>query len=180
MSWKVVRRWVFRSLVVGLLLLSALGLLLSPDYEVSRSIDIRADRARVLTYIADLKEWQHWTPWLEDDPGLKIHIADISSGPGAEQRWEGTDGYGRLVFTASDGDGLDYDLFFGDDPNPSKCSFRLTEANGSTQVSWNMRGRISTPVIGTYLARLMPGLISALFERGLANLKRRAEEKPNA
>ena len=41
MSWKVVRRWVFRSLVVGLLL--------SPDDEVSRSSDIRADRARVLT-----------------------------------------------------------------------------------------------------------------------------------
>ena len=43
-----------------------------------------------------------------------------------------------------------------------------------------MRGRISTPVIGPYLARLMPGQISALFERGLANLKRRAEEKPDA
>ena len=108
---------VIKSLIVLLVILIVLfiviGIFLPKEYTVSRSVVIDATPQQIHPYLNDLNNWPLWSPWVENDPTLKVTVGDIASGVGASQSWVGKDGDGSLVFTESSiQEGIDYDLAF--------------------------------------------------------------------
>ena len=163
---------VFMAVAAFLVLLVILGSLMSNEYEVSRSIQIKASPERIHVFVGDLAQWDSWTTWLDEDPTLKILRSPKTRGIGAMQRWEGESGEGMLTFTEWDPTkGVAYDLAFG--RGRGKCKSRLDyEVDGDvTRVTWRMFGKVDMPIVGGVMAGAMDGMAGPMFEDALANLK---------
>ncbi len=167
---------------LGIALLSAtvvfvaIGLVLPNEYVVSRSVVIEAEAEEIHAFVGELRRWETWGPWSEDDPTLVVTYGAKTSGIGANQSWTGKDGKGSLTITASSPRrGVRYDLAFNDGAYRCRAAIRYHAGEGHTFVSWMMRGRLDTPVLGGYAALLVEPLVGGLFERGLAKLKRTVE-----
>lgn len=172
-------RWLKR-LGIGLastaIIFVAIGVLLPNEYVVSRSVVIEAEAEAIHGFVGDLRRWELWGPWYEDDPGLVVAYGKKTNGIGASQSWTGKDGNGSMEITASSPRrGVRYDLAFNDGAYRSRAAIRYHPGESNTRVSWMMRGRMDTPVLGGYAALLIEPLVGDLFERGLAKLKQTVE-----
>lgn len=160
----------------AVLILVAIGLVLPMEYAVSRSVVIEAEAEAIHAFVGDLRQWELWGPWKEDDPTLVVTYGEKTSGIGASQSWHGKDGNGFLEITASSPRrGVRYDLSFNDGELRCRAAIRYHPEEGRTRVSWLMRGRMETPVLGGYAALLLEPVVGGLFDRGLANLKETVE-----
>ncbi len=175
---------MFKNLLIVVVLALA-GLLLfastrPSDLRVERKLVIAAPPERLYPLIDDLHNFNRWNPYLAKDPALKGSYEGPSAGPGAIYRWTGNKDVGtgsmeikshsepnlvvmRLLFV---------EPFAGD----NVLEFGLKpQGNGSTEVSWTMKG----PQI--FVAKLMgifvnmDNMIGRDFEFGLANLRKVAE-----
>lgn len=162
------------------LLTLVVGLFLPNTYAVRRSVQVQADAPRLYALVGDLKAWEQWGPWKENDASLETTLGEKTSGVGASQSWIGRDGDGRLVFTRVDPQsGVRFDLFFNEDHITMPCSLTYQPSGNGHEVTWEMRGAIPVPVLGGYFALTMDGMIGPMFERGLQKLKSAAEASPS-
>jgi len=163
-------------LVVLVLLLVAgvVGFFLPHDFAIEESIDISAKPSAIHDLVGDLKRWDEWTPFKEMDPSVQVTFGRETTGVGASQSWTSKDGSGTLTFTASDKKkGVEYTITLGN--MPAQGAIRYEPVGDTTKVTWSMKGKIETPVIGGYFALLMPRMVGGAFEKGLSKLKRQVE-----
>lgn len=154
------------------------GFFLPKTFVVEREIAIAAPRERVFALIGDLENWPEWGPWKDADASLEVTLGEKTSGVGASQRWVAKDGDGRLVFTAADPErGIEFDLFFNQDAFVNTSSILYEESDGELLVTWTMTGSVPVPVMGGYLAKMMPGMVGPMFDQGLEKLKAAAERE---
>ena len=166
------------SITIGafFLIVLAMGIFMSNEYEVKRTITINASTQAIHKYVEDLNEWPKWTPWQSADPSVSIEIGEISKGVGATQKWSGKSGVGELKITKSSPDyGIDYMLDMQADGLNTYSSLTYQPQGNTTEIIWSMRGKFDLPVIGTYIAMAMDGTAGPMFEQGLDKLKELAE-----
>ena len=166
------------ALGVVIVLLILVGLVLPMHYEVKRSVVVKAEPAKVHQLVGDLKRWDEWAPWKEEDPTIVTTFGPTTTGAGASQSWTGDSGSGRLRVTQSDAmTGIVYEMAFvdGEREMPATGWIRYSPAPGGTQVEWAMQGDMRMPVIGGYFALMSGMFMNPMFDKGLAKLKARAE-----
>lgn len=165
------------AVIIILILILVVGLFLPTSYTVQRYIVIDAPPEEVHEYVGDLKKWDEWTPWKEDDPTIVVTHGDKTSGVGASQSWVGESGDGALTITKDAPEkGIEYDLVF--DGGTYVCESAMNYdalQDGGTKVTWVMDGDMGTPVIGGYFAIMMDSMVGEMFDRGLSNLKAKVE-----
>lgn len=173
---------MLRRILLALLLLVALfvavGLCLSRDYEVARTIRVQGDVARVHALVGDLAAWPKWAPWHDVDKTLQTELGNTTTGVGASQSWGTKDGRGRLVITRSDPrTGVAFDIVFvnGARETPAWSTIDYLERDGGVDVTWTMRGAVDMPVFAGWFAALSDTMIGPMFEAGLRKLKAAAE-----
>ncbi|GAA4406541.1 SRPBCC family protein [Tsukamurella soli] len=153
-----------------------------PDFEISRDINIAAPPSTVFGLIDDFHQWRHWSPWEGLDPNLhRDYSTDPAEGVGSWYEWSGNRkaGAGRMTITAAAPDEtVDIELAFSK-PFAATNRVRLTlEPDGAgTHVTWTMTGT-TTGVMGV-IHRVMPmdTITGRGFEKGLRQLKDRAEQR---
>ncbi|MEE8105983.1 MAG: SRPBCC family protein [Planctomycetota bacterium] len=166
-------RFLIASLI-AVALLVLVGVFLSQDYTVTRSIVIDAAPSAIHEYVGDLKRWPEWGPWQEVDPSMEVNLGKKTTGVGAERNWTSDRGAGKVVFTESAKEtGIVYDMTFGE--GKSKSSIRYEREEQSTRVTWQVDGVADMPVFGGYAALLMDEAIGEQFEKGLEKLKQVVE-----
>ena len=168
------------ALGIVIVVLILVGLVLPMDYELERTVVIQAEPAKVHALVGDLKRWDEWTPWKEEDPTIVTTFGPTTTGAGASQSWTGESGGGRLTFTQSDAmTGIVFDMAFvdGDREMPATGWIRYAPAPGGTEVEWAMQGEMRMPIIGGYFALVTDMFVGPMFEKGLAKLKAKAEAK---
>ena len=166
------------AVLVILILIVVVGLFLPTSYTVERSITIDAPPEKVHEYVGDLKKWEEWMPWDEEDPTIVVTRGEKTKGVGASQSWVGESGDGALTITKDSPDeGIEYDLVFEGGKYVCQSAVLYDEMDdGETKVTWIMNGDMETPVIGGYFAIMMNSMVGEMFDRGLKNLKMRVEE----
>lgn len=167
-------------LVVVIVILVVVGLLLPTDYEISRYIVIDAKPSKIHDFVGDLKRWNDWMTWKEQDPTIEITYGKKTTGVGASQTWtsEKERGAGEIVLTSTDSKrGVEYDMSFEQGKYKSKASILYEEMGKSTRVTWTMNGDWPTPVIGGYMVLLFTPMIGDSFQNSLSNLKARVERE---
>lgn len=163
-------------LLVLIVIAAVVGFFLPHAYSVEESINIQAKPSAIHTLVGDLKRWDDWTPWKDLDPSVQVTFGEKTKGVGASQTWMGKDGNGSLTFTRSDEkSGIEYDMMF--DKTPARSGVRYDQKGDTTTVTWWLKGDMDMPVIGGYLALLMPRMVGPEFQKGLAKLKREVEKK---
>lgn len=167
-------------IAVGLAVLTvlAIGLCLSQHYEITRSITIHADVARIHALTSDLVRWPAWVPWEQGDKSLRTSFGALTSGVGASQSWTSKSGEGRLTLTQSDpAQGVAYDLVFVENghESPGHGAITYSPAGDGVRVTWTLSGEMDMPVLGGWFARLADRMMGPAFEQGLMALKQKAE-----
>ncbi len=165
------------AIIIIIVVVVVVGLFLPTSYTVERSIVIDASPNRIHEYIGDLKNWDSWSPWKEEDLTLVITHGEKTKGVGASQSWVGDSGDGALTFTKdSPTEGIEYDLVF--DGGTYVCRSAMIYEHledGETKVTWTMWGDMGTPVVGGYFAMMMDSMVGGMFDKGLFNLKNTVE-----
>jgi len=165
------------AIIIIIVVVVVVGLFLPTSYMVERSVVIDAPPSQIHKYVGDLKNWDSWEPWREEDPTIVIMHGQKTKGVGASQSWVGESGDGALTFTKdSPTEGIAYDLVF--DGGAYVCQSAMIYdplEDGETKVTWTMSGDMGTPVIGGYFAMIMDKMVGETFDKGLSNLKSTVE-----
>ena len=100
--------------IVGLVLLLLLGSLWLPSqWQVERSMRIKAVPAEVFPYVNNLTKWPEWTVWYQGEPQPVTRYSGPESGVGAMSEWQDASGQGEMAITVSVPDwGMTYNLSF--------------------------------------------------------------------
>ncbi len=152
-----------------------MGLTFPRDIALERTIEVDAPVAQAYRTVKDLNSWTAWSPWRDVDPSIRF--AKPQAGPaGALQcRWSGKivgEGWLRVV-AARSGQRLETALYrSGELLVHERWVFRPL-ANGRTQISWRLSGRLPWRRAFRSLARTGPGL-----GHGLNLLKAEVETRP--
>jgi len=159
-------------------LILVVGILLPSSYTVERSVVIEASPDEVHKYVGDLKKWEEWTPWKEDDPTIVVTYGEETKGVGASQYWVGDSGTGSLTFTKdSPEEGVEYDLTFDGGAYECKSAMKYNPLSGNeTKVTWTMAGDMGQSIVGGYLVLMMDSMVGGMFDKGLSNLKNKVEQ----
>lgn len=166
------------AVIIGLLeILLSVAAFLPSNYTVKRSQIIYAPVDSVFFVLVDLTRRYQWDPWIEREPGTTIEVGGSRQGVGAYYYWQGKQiGEGRLTIeTIDENHRIDSRLEY-DKPKSAKTKeiWLLKDLGGSTEVTWNLRGRLKYPV-ERYLGLMMDTSIGPDFEKGLSNLKQLIE-----
>src|SRR4030095_10163998 len=168
--------------VLGLItLLLIVGLFLPRAYVVERSIEVNAKPAAIYPHLATLRHWPEWTAWNQQmDPTVQFNFESPETGAGAAYRWTGTKtGKGRLQLTRAEPEkGVWYDLDFEAGKFLSQGSLTFEGTSEPVRVVWINEGDLGRSPVSRYFGLMMDSILGPDFEKGLANLKARAEATP--
>jgi uncharacterized protein YndB with AHSA1/START domain len=172
-------RFLLIAVVALIAVLCVGGLLLSPKFTVTRSVQVNAPADKIYPLVADPRGWKAWSAWNQRDPAMAITYSGPASGAGAVWAWQSkSQGDGRMTFTAAEpGKRLGYDLYFPDFGTTSSGEFRFEPASGGgTQVTWVMNGDMGGNPIYRWMGLFMNKMVGPDFDAGLAHLKAQAEK----
>jgi hypothetical protein len=172
-------KWLAIIIVVLVVVFILIGFTLPKNYNVERSVVIRAEPAAIHTLVGELRAWDRWTPWQEADPTIVTTFGETTTGVGASQSWTGESGSGELTFTqCSPETGVVYDMSFDEGNYVSIGALDYRVEDGGTEVTWRMAGEMGANPISRYFGAMMDAMIGPMFEQGLARLKTEAEALP--
>jgi polyketide cyclase/dehydrase/lipid transport protein len=163
----------------GIIMLSVVvvGLIIPNHVDIRRSVEIDAPVTTIHAFTSNLEKWPQWSPWITEDPSIKISLGDIHQGTGASQSWTGASGSGNILFTQSSPEqGVVYDMNFDGDSTLYQAGFSYQEKGQKTIVTWYMTGDMTPIIIGNYFSLMMDGLVGDSFVMGLDKLKELSED----
>jgi hypothetical protein len=139
-------------------------------FEIVRERTMKASKASVYEQVSDFKNWEHWSPWVEQEPTVKLTFGQTTTGVGGGYRWDGKKtGSGSCTFEALNPDNdVQVKLVF---EKPMKAinttTFHLNETEDGTRVTWRMKGK--NDFMGKLFGMLMniDKMVGKDFERGL-------------
>lgn len=129
--------------------------------------------------ISDLRSFNQWNPFAQDDPSMQLDYGPVAAGQGGSYAWdsEGGAGQGRIeISEAIAPTRVTMQLYFTRPLEAHNVAvFALQPRGEVTEVSWTMTGR------NTYLSKVidvlvgMDRMVGGQFEKGLAALRDTAE-----
>jgi Polyketide cyclase / dehydrase and lipid transport len=162
----------FIVLVLGLFIFS---LFLSPTVKVERSLLVPAAAGVIFPLVNTVRNWELWSPWMAQDPAVKITYGEKESGAGAGYSWESSNrnvGKGHMSLTESREDqyiatSIDF-MTMG----LAKGYFRFDSVAGGTLVTWGMVCSMGQHPLRKVMGLMMDKWVGKDFEKGLENIKR--------
>ena len=141
-------------------------------YDITRTRTIKAPAAVIYNNVIDFKNWEAWSPWVEQDPKLQITYPEQTSGVDGSYSWIGQDGAGNMkTLAVSPNDSISQEMQFEDFP-PSNVYWKFEKAEKGTDVSWGMRSESMPFMLKLYtsISGGMDKMVGPNFERGLEKL----------
>ncbi|MET0340994.1 MAG: SRPBCC family protein [Polyangiales bacterium] len=175
-------RKIVATLLLLVLVLVVVVALQPDDFRIERSTSVAAPPPVVYALITDFHHWDLWSPWAKLDPSMKKQYGGPPHGKGATYEWAGNDhvGEGRMEITdVRDDREVTIDLaFIAPFEAHNTALFTLEpQPEASTRVTWAMLGKngFLSKAFGLFMD--VDAMLGKDFERGLADLKRAAEQR---
>ncbi|RRA99189.1 SRPBCC family protein [Larkinella rosea] len=165
-------------LVALILIVLGLGLVMSKEYAVERSVVINKPRSEVFTLVSTLRNQEKWSPWLDYDPQAKVTYAGTDGAVGSTYAWDGNDDIGKgeqEIKEIQPGELVHNEVRF-EKPFASvgQVYFTLADEGNATKVTWKMTGEQVYPM--NVMSPMMDGMLGKEFDKGLNKLKALAEK----
>lgn len=168
-------------LIVGVIVLVLVAALFIPKkYHVERSVAIMAPQSMILDQVKDLKKANEWSPFMEQDPNIKVTYAGPAGQVGSSSHWESEkSGAGTQTITGITNDRVDVRINFLKPFEGVAMGYFQTKNEGSAvNVTWGMDGEDHYPM--NIMVLCMDNMLGKVFAKGLNNLKTRCEAMPKA
>jgi uncharacterized protein YndB with AHSA1/START domain len=163
-----------------LVALTLVSFVFPSKFGAKRELVIAASADKIYPLLADPRQWEKWSPWLEADPKMKIQYSGAPSGVGAQWSWTSeAEGNGSMKFEAAEPNKrLAYTMVFSSG-TPASGEFLLTpQEGGRTKVTWSFAGETGYNPIARWFGLVMDKLVGPYFQKGLANLAKVVQTAP--
>lgn len=161
-------------------LIILIALFLPKEFVVQRSIDINGSPEKVFPYISDLRAWEKWSAWQEQDSTLNFTYEGASEGIGAVQKWNGKiTGKGSVTITGSDPrKGIDYTMTMSDGNLKLYGGLHFKNIKGdSLELVWNSTCNLGGNPLMRYFGLFVESALGPDYEKGLKKLNGLVEEE---
>ena len=175
-TFKKIILWV----VIVITILVIISYLLPKTYKVERSVYIKADRSLIHDLTGYFGKWELWIPWTKATDSTAIfELEGVDGQAGAAWKWDGKIlGNGEMILTENvPGEMIAYDLSFNKGQYKSKGKIEIESTGDSCEVSWLDEGDLGYNPFSRYMGLFMDRMMGPDFEKGLAKLKKVAEER---
>ena len=163
--------------VCVVILVGAIGFIMPRHVAIERTRSIKAPRAAISAQIADLRNWEQWSPWHKMDPNMKIEYSNPSSGPGAHDSWTSDKvGNGTMTLTAVTTDSIAQSMDFGMGL-PASAAFYLMSEGEATTVRWTGHFDMGPNPYKHVMGAMMDKMVGDDYAKGLDNLAATVEGK---
>ena len=164
----------FLIIVVVLIVGAVVYVALQPsDYNVSRSKVIDVPNSMAYAAVQDLKTYEVWGPWHDEDSTIVVSYGKQTEGVGAESTWTSMEGPGKMWITdATPNEKVALQLQF-DDYEPGEMLWHIEDKNGQSEVTWTMKEE-NAPFVFKMASAFMGGwdnMFGPMQEQGLQNLE---------
>jgi hypothetical protein len=163
----------------------AIGLFAPAEYKVERAATINAPAEVVYKNVADLHEFEKWSPWSKLDPNAKMEYNGEPGTVGSSYHWKGNKkvGEGKMTVTALEVNRrVDQKLDFIEPfPSTADVYYIIEPTAGGQKVTWGMSGK--SGFISRVFMTLMGGMDAAIgpdYEKGIKQLKEKSEAEASA
>ena len=138
---------------------------------------------RLYAYLDDLKNEVQWSPWHEKDTTTQYTYEGPASGIGSKVTWKSNNsdvGNGYQVTTeAEPAKRIRRELhFMEENGRPAFGTYQLEADGDGTRLTWMLDADMGGNPFMHLLGAVMQGAVEKDFDRGLANMKARAESLP--
>jgi hypothetical protein len=152
------------------------GFLLPKTWQVSETAFIPAPADNIYVQIANLRNWQHWSPWTkEKDPTQVYTYEGPEMGAGAKWLWTSKKmGKGWLEIKEADPQwGIKYELFIdmGSTQSTLYGEIAYTSKEDVLEVKWTDRGESGNNLFKRWMSLLIKPMLSKELKEGLTKLK---------
>lgn len=151
-----------------------------PDtFEVSRSLAIKASPEKLFPMIDDLRTFNSWNPFAQQDPQAKVAYRGPAAGKGAAYAWDGNSNAGKGSVEITESSPASKVVMRLDMERPleahNRVELTLVPRGDETTVTWAMRG--PQPLLGKIVSVFidLDKMVGGQFEKGVATLKAAAE-----
>ena len=160
-------------LLVIVLLVGLLYVTMQPsDYDVKRSHVIKAPITQVFNTVNNLKTWEKWGPWHDEDSTIVVTYGEKTIGVGASDSWTGKDGPGNMkTIAVEENKSIHQKIQFGD-YEPSDIYWEFKETEAGTEITWRMQ-ETNAPFFFKIFAAFSggwDGMLGPMETQGLENL----------
>ncbi|WP_452222947.1 SRPBCC family protein [Lacinutrix chionoecetis] len=166
-------KYIFFLILIAIIALAIYIAVQPSEFNVTRTRTINAPAAVIYNEVNDFKNWESWSSWAEKNPDMKITLPEQTVGEGAMYTWEDEDGVGTMkTVETNTNKSIDQMMQFGDFP-PSNVSWKFKpNADGSTDVTWDIAGKDLPFGFKAYTAFMggMEKQIGPEYERSLEKL----------
>ncbi|MFY7672714.1 GyrI-like domain-containing protein [Tenacibaculum sp. MEBiC06402] len=151
------------------------------EYNVARTKIINQPISKIFNTVNDLKTWEEWGPWHDEDSTIVVTYGDKTVGVGASDSWTSKDGPGAMKTVAVEmNKSILQEITFGD-YEPSEIFWEFEDTAEGTKVTWNMRDdnapfsfKIFAAISGGW-----DGMLGPMLANGLDNLDNLVKNIPN-
>ncbi len=160
-----------------------IGAILPTHLEYERSADINAPKEVIFAKLNDLKTWEDWGPWKEEEPTWEVTYAEKTKGVGASYSWTAESGEGTMTIIESTAPTFQKTALVFDGEEGGNGWFKLEDGeNGATKTIWGFGMDIPYPFNSMMLFNggSMEEMMNNMFDTGLANLKELCEKEASA
>lgn len=142
------------------------------EYNVSRSQVIKVPVSMAYNTVNDLRTWERWGPWHDEDTTIVVTYGDKTAGVGGTSEWTSKDGPGNMKIVSSDPNkSIEIKLQFADF-EPSDLKYTFEEVPEGTKVTWIMT-EDDAPFVFKMASAFTGGwdkMLGSMQEQGLQNL----------
>lgn len=170
--------------VLAVILIS-IGLVQPKQYDVHRSIVIKAPAASVFATVSKFQNFNKWSPWQHLDSAMTTSLEGTDGRVGAKYNWKGNEhvGEGSMTILKLEPDSyVEQELSFVKPFKSSATTYmQLATVDSGTQITWGMKGE--SDFVSRIFMTVMGGMDKAIgkdYETGLENLKALCELAPVA
>lgn len=160
---------------------AVVGIFLPKTTHVERELVIDQTPELIFPLINNFKNFHTWSPWAEKDPNLQLQFTGPEAGEGATMVWRSDDpnvGVGsQTIIESRPPDWVKTKMDFGA-MGYATGYFSLAPQAMSTVVTWAFDVEHGANLMSRYMGLLMDKWLGLDVEKGLHNLKNRAEALP--
>ena len=144
------------------------------EYDVSRSKVVKVPVGIAFSTVNDLKSWEKWGPWHDEDSTIVVTYGETTAGVGASNTWTSKDGPGSMKTVKNlPNELIEIEMTMGEG-EPSDIIWHFAETDEGTKVTWQMKDD-NPQYIFKVIASLMGGwddFLGSMQEKGIDNLEK--------
>jgi hypothetical protein len=159
------------AVLVFVIVVVAVGFMLERDPVFQSSRVIKASPEAIHEWVGDLRKWDEWGPWRDDDPNITYEYSDTTTQIGDTMHWKMKQGTGNVKITSTDPQaGVHYMFQWGKQtPLPGKITYRPVD--DGTEVTWWFQVKSGNNIFARCMLAAFRGRMVGMFDKGLKGLQ---------